>query len=370
MRLGQRITDPVSGAAASAAESYLDQRVEEDWAGLTIARPLSASVGVGLTWYGVYRGQRTRKELSLQAVGASQTTQTALGVVDFEYSHYRTLAKLGVAWQTPKWHAGFSVTTPSLAAFGGGKSAYTLSLAGIDANGDGQPEPPVLVTDTQDGLDSSYKSSWALGAGIARRGARTRLYASAEWYAPVGRFEVIQLPEGAPGASGLTQQLKGVLNAGLGFEHVLTEDVSVYGAFHTDYSASEGSARQNVAISDWDLYHFSGGLSFRFRDNRFTLGASWARGSTTRAARLAGPPRPAAPGAPGPGRRDPLFEDHVPARVRFRELTWGRERRGQRAGWERQPCSSPCRALPRQPRRRSTSWCSATAAASSARSAR
>ena len=282
VRIGQRISDPVSGAAASAAESYLDQRVEEDWAGLTIARPLSGSVGVGLTWYGVYRGQRTRKELSLQAVAANQASQTTSGVVDFEYSHYRTLAKLGVAWQTPKWHAGFSVTTPSLAAFGGGKSAYTLSLAGSDTNGDGQPEPPVLVTDTHDELDSDYKSSWALGAGIARRGARTRLYASAEWYAPVGRFDVILLPEGTPGASGLTQQLKGVLNAGVGFEHVLTDEVSVYGAFHTDFSASEGSARQNVAISDWDLYHFSGGLSFRFRDNRFTLGASWARGNTVR----------------------------------------------------------------------------------------
>ena len=35
-------------------------------------------------------------------------------------------------------------------------------------------------------------------------------------------------------------------------------------------------------MSDWDLYHFSGGLSFRFRDNRFTLGASWARGNTVR----------------------------------------------------------------------------------------
>ena len=44
VRLGQRITDPVAGAAASAAESYLDQRVEEDWAGLTFSRPLSSSV--------------------------------------------------------------------------------------------------------------------------------------------------------------------------------------------------------------------------------------------------------------------------------------------------------------------------------------
>ena len=85
-----------------------------------------------------------------------------------------------------------------------------------------------------------------------------------------------------------------MLNAGVGFEHVLNDDVSVYGAFHTDFSASEGSARSNVAVSDWDLYHFSGGLSFRFRDNRFTLGASWARGSTDASARLSDPARAAA----------------------------------------------------------------------------
>ena len=282
VRLGQRVTDPVAGAAASAGESYLDQRVEEDWAGLTIARPLSDSVGIGLSWYGVYRGQRTRKEVSLQAVGANQASQAVSGVADFQYSHYRTLAKLGVAWQTQQWHAGVSVTTPSLGAFGSGKSAYTLSRGGVDLDGDGRVEPPVLVTDTREDLDCDYRSSWAIGAGLSRRGTRTRLYASAEWYAPVERFDVILLPEGAPGASGLTQALQGVLNAGIGVEHIMSDKVSVYGAFHTDFSASEGSARQNVAISDWDLYHFSGGLSFRFRNNQFTLGASWARGSTTR----------------------------------------------------------------------------------------
>ena len=59
----------------------------------------------------------------------------------------------------------------------------------------------------------------------------------------------------------------------------MSDDVSVYGAFHTDFSASVGSARANVAVSDWDLYHLSGGLSFRIGDNRFTLGASWATGA-------------------------------------------------------------------------------------------
>jgi hypothetical protein len=283
VRVGQRVTDPVAGASASASESYLDQRAHEEWAGLTFSRALSDSVGIGITWYGVYRGQRTRKELSFDAVAANgQDALAVSGVSDFEFSHYRTLAKLGAAWRTKDWHAGVSVTTPSLGAFGSGKAAYTISMTGVDANGDGRPDPPVLETATEEDLDSEYRSSWALGAGVSRRAGGTRLYASAEWYAPVERFTALELPAGAPGASRLTQALRSVLNAGVGVEHVLSEEVSVYGAFHTDFSASEGSARSNVAVSDWDLYHFSGGLSFRFRDNRFTLGASWARGSKAR----------------------------------------------------------------------------------------
>ena len=64
-------------------------------------------------------------------------------VTDFNYSHYRMLLKLGVAWQTAGWNAGVSVTTPSLGVLGSGDAGYTLSLAGTDANGDGRPDPPV-----------------------------------------------------------------------------------------------------------------------------------------------------------------------------------------------------------------------------------
>ncbi len=279
VRLGQRVSDPVAAAGVrSAAESYLDQRVEEDWAGLTVSRSVSPSVGIGLTWYGVYRGQRKRSELSVQAVGPGGGSFAVSGVADFEYTHYRTLAKLGVAWQSPSWNAGLSITTPSLGAFGSGKAGYTFARTGVDVDGDGQPDPAILETADADGLGSDYRSPWAVGVGASRLLGQTRLYASVEWYGPVDRFTVIALPEGVPGASGLTQELRAVLNGGIGVEHAVGDDVSVYGAFHTDFSASAGPQQENVAISDWNLYHLSGGLSFRFRNNRFTLGASWARG--------------------------------------------------------------------------------------------
>jgi hypothetical protein len=279
----------------SASEAYFDQELEEAWGGLTVSRAVSDSISVGLTGYGVYRGQRVRKELSLEAV-AGPRALIASGVSDFEYSHYRALAKVGVAWQSRSWKAGLSITTPSLGAFGSGQAAYTLSLAGVDANEDGVTDDPILASGTAEDLDSHYHSSWAVGAGASRLLRATRIYASLEWFAPVGRFTVIELPDDTTGSGRLAQELGSVLNAGLGIEHVVSDDVSVYGAFHTDFSAFAGGAEANVAISDWDIYHLSGGVSFRIHDNRFTLGASWATGGTTRALDSPIPPE-AFPGA-------------------------------------------------------------------------
>lgn len=282
VRIGQRVFGPLPGAARSAAESYFDQDASEMWAGLTASHALSDSVGLGLTWYGVYRGQRLRSELSLEGIDSDGGSISALGVTDFQYSHYRTLAKVGLSWKTGDWKTGLTITTPSLGVLGSGKNAYTLSLAGVDANQDGIRDDAALATETEEDLTVNYRSSWAVGAGASRALGATRLYASAEWYAPIARYTVIEVPASSASAGHLTQELGSVLNAGVGVEQVLSDDLSVYGAFHTDFSAAVGSAQANITVSDWDIYHLSGGVSFRIHDNRFTLGASWAKGAKTR----------------------------------------------------------------------------------------
>ena len=80
-RLGQRLTDPLGPAyTISAAESYLDQEISENWAGLSFSRPVGQSVGIGGTWYGVYRGQRTRKELTAQGITTGGAAANVSGV--------------------------------------------------------------------------------------------------------------------------------------------------------------------------------------------------------------------------------------------------------------------------------------------------
>ena len=65
-------------------------------------------------------------------------------------------------------------------------------------------------------------------------------------------------------------------------EHDFENELAVYGAAHTDFSASSGNPEVNVAIANWNLYHLSAGVKFRFAESRFTLGATYTFGSRER----------------------------------------------------------------------------------------
>ena len=311
VRLGERVTDPLpSPWLRSASESYFDQDLEEAWGGLTVSRAVSDSVGVGLTWYGVYRGQRVRKELSLEAVDGPRSL-AASGVADFQYSHYRTLAKLGVAWQTPVMECGALDHDPEprrLWQREGRLHPFPGRRGRQPGRRHRQPEPR-----QRHGRGPRQQLPFVLGGGsgrVAPPGGHEDLR-QCRVVRPGRALHRHRAPGGHHGVGAPHPGAAGVLNGGVGIEHVVSEDVSVYGAFHTDFSAFAGSAQANVAISDWDLYHVSGGVSFRIHDNRFTLGASWATGGTTRALDSPIPPE-AFPGAQ-------LGTD---AKIRYSKLTF------------------------------------------------
>lgn len=285
VRLGSRLTDnlPIPNSE-SATELLIDARTNESWAGLTASYEVSEAWGVGATFYGVYRGQRSRNELNFQAVSSDLQAVSGLGVTDFDYYHFRALAKAGIAYDTGAVKVGLNVTTPSLGLFGSGSAGYTLSLIGIDIDGTGTPNPPILNTQNADDLNAQYKSSWAVGGGIAFARGATQFNTSFEWFAPVDRFDVIELPreQDNPRQIRLSQELKSVFNFGVGVEHDFGNDVAVYGAMFTDFSAAVGDPEVNTAISNWNLYHLSTGVKFHFVGNRFTLGATYSFGSKDR----------------------------------------------------------------------------------------
>jgi hypothetical protein len=294
MRLDQRFAGSVpAGDGHYGMETLFTQDMDETWGGLTLSRRLSDRIGLGATLYGVYRSQQTRREQSLQTSFANRTGVTAFVVDDFGYEHWRVLGKLGLAWDSDSLGLGVSLTTPSAGLFGSGSAGLTRSATGVDLNGDGQPDQ-LFLNGLDENLDATYKSSWAFAAGVAWRWRSLQLHASGEYFAPVTRFTILsgQSPASDGSPIVLAQELKGVLNAGIGVEYWLggasakatgsTEGTVLYSAFATDFTASPAVVGNEAAKSNMDLYHVTAGTAFSVWSNRFSLGVEWSFGSHTR----------------------------------------------------------------------------------------
>jgi len=294
-------------------ETLFDENMQETWGGLTLSHRLSEHLGLGATLYGVYRGQRTRWEQSLQLAYPDGSGVSALIVDDFDYSHWRLLGKLGLAWEGASTRLGLAVTTPSAGLFGSGKAGFTRSATGVDLNGDGRPDN-LLLNGLDENLDSYYKSSWAISAGGSWRRGSLQVHASGEWFAAVSTFDVLQGKTdtniGSPIT--LTQGLRSVFNAGAAVEYWLggvsaergssSGGTALYGGFRTDYSASPEVVVDEAATSNQNLCHVTGGTAFNLGSSRFSLGVEYTFGSKNRDFGFGGLP----PGVPIIGRGIPV----------------------------------------------------------------
>jgi hypothetical protein len=185
------------------------------------------------------------------------------------------------------------VTTPSAGLSGSGNVGYTRSATGVDVTGDGVSDT-FFANGLDQGVDSDYRSSWAFASGGSWRRGSVQVHVTAEYFAPVDQFTVLQgaslTPLGQPLA--LTQSFVSVLNAGAGFEYWLggrsvdtgakDRGTVLFGAFSTDRSASPEVEVGEASSSNQDHFHVTGGTVFSFGTSRFSLGVSYTFGSKER----------------------------------------------------------------------------------------
>jgi hypothetical protein len=305
-RIDQRFAGdvPASGGRYG-LETLLDQRMSETWGGLTLSRRIGERWGLGGTFYGVYRGQRSRWEQNLQITVPAREGVTALVVNDYDYSNWRLLGKIGLAWEGAALRLGATVTTPSAGLFGSGNLGFTRSVTGVDLDGDGRSDT-LLANGLDEDLRSHCQSSWAFAAGGAWRRASLQIHASAEYFSAVGPLTILQgesvTPSGSPLA--LTQDLRSVLNGGIAAEYWLggvkvdegtrSGGTVLYAAFATDRSASPDVRPDEASISNQNHCHVTAGTAFSVGTSRFSLGVSYAFGKKRRDLSVAGLP-PAVP---------------------------------------------------------------------------
>ena len=77
----------------------------------------------------------------------------------------------------------------------------------------------------------------------------------------------------------LTHELKSVTNYGFGVDFFSSESLILSVSFVTDFSARMPETETNLTVSTWNIYHISGGTTFKVGNSDLTLGLEYAFGS-------------------------------------------------------------------------------------------
>ena len=262
----------------------LRREFNEVWGGITYSSKLNEVIGFGLTWYLAYRSQTSSNQTVVQVLPSEGDIASYTDFQSYKYNNMRSLLKFGIGMNLQPLTLGATVTTPSINITGSGSVGTHFFLNGIDRDGDGNNDNE-FDSNFQDEIASEYKSSWAVGFGGGYRVGKFKFHASAEWYDAISNFFVLDTEPFVSQGSGetltndLTHELKSVTNYGFGVDFFSSESLILSGSFVTDFSARIPETETNLTVSTWDIYHISGGTTFKVGNSDLTLGLEYAFGS-------------------------------------------------------------------------------------------
>ncbi len=268
-------------------------RISEQWFGLCVGFNVSSKFSIGFTHFFTYRFQRFSQHISASAI-STDTTNSYTAQYDYNRDVrcdiVNSLAKVGALYKlTPKINIGLTMTMPSITIFGRGKTytkitASNLTLKNYDN---------YTVFERQRGLNASSQTPFSIALGLAVKLKKLSLYGSAEYFAPIDPYDVINpkdsLSVNKSGVEYNSSNLLGVrasasqvLNAALGIEWPAFKRISILASARTDFNTQHNkihSTDNNSLVTSYmDLYHGTLGVSFRRGKKSYLVGFSYSYG--------------------------------------------------------------------------------------------
>jgi hypothetical protein len=277
-----------TGPVDFSGEAFRKSKANEYWYGATLSRKIRRNIGLGFSPYVVHRSMESRSQYAIQGLNSVSQYGQAYSVDEYDFWHIRLLAKIGLAVAQGNLTYGFTLTTPSLGLFGSGKVLVNDSYSGLDEDRDGIQDSPYLSSDYQEGLKATWKSPLSLAAGVSLKSGATGYHLTVEWFNAVKTRQAMN-PDTFTSQSDpdqtrvykLSYGAKSLINFGAAVEHSFSPKFGLYGAVRSDFSSIPSEESDNLQISNWDLWHISGGASFTFLNMEFTSGLQYSFGSGT-----------------------------------------------------------------------------------------
>lgn len=279
------LEDPVLPSVPDAAESYTEldfkDRLRDDWFGLTWAYPISETFSVGVSLFGSSYEYNGQGEILINVNREVGSVITYTNRLDFTQKTYGGQFKVGAAWLLHKIEMGANLTLPFIPVKKRASITFQESLAGFSSDRD------FVVALKYGDLPSSRKTAMGVSYGVGIPWKQHKIHLNLDWCAAVSSHDRIEVPaevleylEENP----FREELKSVLNFGLGAEFNVSPSLNILGSFSSDFSAAEESinlfdiinqSQEDINLLN-DLWHFALGADYTRPWGTIIVGASYA----------------------------------------------------------------------------------------------
>jgi len=264
----------------------ITNKANEQWMGLTWSHAIGKKMSVGVTTNFVNNSQTRGATIDLRALSASDSVATYHYSRNYDYKETGLLWKIGLAGHFGVWDLGLTIKTPMLRFSGTGSYNYEVFFSSIPGLNKG---PDIYSTSYQDGLEAKSKTPLAIGFGASRAIGRNKIHFSTEWYSGISKYTLMSAQDhnsqSNPSTTAsfyLTDEARSVWNAGLGFEIYISEHISGFASFSTDFSGVANDITRflerlpEASNNSWkaDFFNTGGGIVLDFKGADLTLGVT------------------------------------------------------------------------------------------------
>ncbi len=282
--LGENFPKLFSDKEFYSGEFSYDKYLTEYWAGISWGRA-TKHWGIGITLFSAFRSQRNTFELrSLAADTENDVAVTTSFKYSLEYFDARILMKLGLVYIEENFNFGLTFTTPSAHIYGSGDLGGNITSTGIffrDENNQAYGPYDFIATNKERDLPTNYSSPFSFAVGFTKRFKDMQIGIGAEYFARIKpkivvapnntHFVIINPSNEDLSANGklilLTtyQQSKPIFNFGISINKKLSEKITSYFNFRTDYSTVVDNSDEFIYVNNeaWNIYHITLGAMYK-----------------------------------------------------------------------------------------------------------
>jgi hypothetical protein len=266
----------------SLTDLYFQDRLKDDWLGVSWAYPISESFSVGASLFASAYVKTGRGDILVITQPENNMIRTYSNRLDFRQRTYGAEIRVGAAWKHDDIDMGVNLSIPFIPVYQSASLGYQESLGGISSDAD-------FVTDLKyDDLENTRKTAWGIAYGVGLAWKRHTLHLNIDWHSRVREYERIKVPDGVifpVGDNPFEEELKAILNFGAGGEFYLSPSINIITSFSTDFSATKESinlfdyvnqSSDEINLLD-DIWHLAAGMDLHRPWGRITAGFNYAR---------------------------------------------------------------------------------------------